>query len=71
MYDLVVGKREARGAVTVFTDQARDTKDLAGLLKIDFSAADMWFEEDERVYVHPKDPYKVSLPSSPRLHSHS
>lgn len=58
VYDLVVGDREARDAVTVFTDQASDTKDLAGLLKIDFSAADVWFEEDERVYVHPKDPYK-------------
>ncbi|KAG2035868.1 hypothetical protein BDR03DRAFT_961183 [Suillus americanus] len=58
VYDLVVGKREARDAVTVFTDQASDTKDLAGLLKIEFSAADAWFEEDERVYVHPKDPYK-------------
>ncbi|KAG1735824.1 hypothetical protein EDB19DRAFT_1992913 [Suillus lakei] len=60
VYDLVVGKREARDAVTVFTDQASDTKDLAGLLKIEFSAADAWFEEDERVYVHPKDPYKMS-----------
>lgn len=66
MYDLVVGKREARDAVTVFTDQASDTKDLAGLLKINFAAADAWFEEDERVYVHPKDPYKVSLPQ-PKL----
>jgi hypothetical protein len=60
---LVVGKREARDVVTVFTDQASDTKDLAGLLKIEFSAADAWLEEDERIYVHPKDPYKVSLPT--------
>lgn len=58
VYDLVVGKREARDVVTVFTDQASDTKDLAGLLKIEFSAADAWLEEDERIYVHPKDPYK-------------
>ncbi|KAG1882158.1 hypothetical protein F4604DRAFT_1745379 [Suillus subluteus] len=58
VYDLVVGKHEARDAVTVFTDQASDTKDLAGLLRIEFSAADAWLEEDERVYVHPKDPYK-------------
>jgi hypothetical protein len=61
VYDLVVGKRSARDAVIAFTDRASDTKDLAGLLKIDFAAADAWFEEDERVYVHPKDPYKVSL----------
>ncbi|KAG2071742.1 DUF427-domain-containing protein [Suillus decipiens] len=56
VYDLVVGEREARDAVTLY--QTSDSKDLAGLFKIKFSAADAWFEEDERVYVHPKDPYK-------------
>ena len=60
-YDLVVGDRKAPAAVSEFTGQASDTKDLAGLLKIEFSAADAWLEEDERIYVHPKDPYKVNL----------
>jgi hypothetical protein len=59
-YDLVVGNREAPAAVTEFTGQGSDTKDLAGLLKVEFSAADAWLEEDERIYVHPKDPYKVN-----------
>ncbi|KAG1872273.1 hypothetical protein F4604DRAFT_1925896 [Suillus subluteus] len=36
--------------------QASDVKDLAGFLKIEVSAADAWFEEDEPIYVHPKDP---------------
>ncbi|OJA21482.1 hypothetical protein AZE42_11375 [Rhizopogon vesiculosus] len=57
-YDLVVGDHEARCAVTEFTGQGSDTKDLAGLLKIGFSAANAWLEEDERIYIHPKDPYK-------------
>lgn len=67
IYDLVVGDRKAPAAVSEFTGQASDTKDLAGLLKIKFSAADAWLEEDERIYVHPKDPYKVNLGSKIRV----
>ncbi|KAG1872272.1 hypothetical protein F4604DRAFT_1681369 [Suillus subluteus] len=52
LYDLVVGKHELR----LFTDRASDAKDLAGILKIDVSSADAWFEQDEPVYVHLKDP---------------
>jgi len=56
---LVVGHREVPAAVTEFTDDAGENKDLAGLAKIAFSSADAWLEEDERVYVHPKDSYKA------------
>jgi len=31
---------------------------LAGLVKLEFAAMDAWFEEETRIYVHPKDPYK-------------
>lgn len=33
---------------------------LAGLVRVDFAAAPglSWYEEDERIYVHPRDPYK-------------
>ncbi|KAK8001486.1 hypothetical protein PG991_013708 [Apiospora marii] len=32
---------------------------LAGHVRIEFAAAGVaWFEEDERIYVHPRDPYK-------------
>ncbi|KAI0486750.1 DUF427-domain-containing protein [Xylaria cf. heliscus] len=31
---------------------------LAGLVRVEFGAADAWFEEDARVDVHPKDPFK-------------
>ncbi|KAG2124022.1 hypothetical protein DEU56DRAFT_904083 [Suillus clintonianus] len=51
VYDkLVVGKREARDAVTVFTDQASGTKDLIGLLRIEFSAADALIPAGVPVY---------------------
>lgn len=54
VYDLVVGQRSAPGAVTIFS--GGDFKDL---VKINVKAPDAWFEEDERIYSHPKDPYKV------------
>lgn len=31
--------------------------DLAGYVRIRWSALDAWFEEDEEVFVHPRDPY--------------
>ena len=61
-YDLVVGDKKAEGAVTVYTEG-----DFAGYVKINFNSADAWFEEDQRVYVHPKDPYKVRYLSSSSL----
>jgi len=52
-YDLIVGTRNAEDAVTKHLQG-----DLAGLVQIAFDAMDAWFEEDEEVFVHPKDPYK-------------
>ncbi|OJD33666.1 uncharacterized protein BKCO1_2800051 [Diplodia corticola] len=31
---------------------------LRGMVRIEFGAADAWFEEDTRIDVHPKDPFK-------------
>ena len=31
--------------------------DIEGLVIIDYSAMDRWFEEDDPVYAHPRDPY--------------
>jgi hypothetical protein len=56
VYDLTVGERKAEGAVVKYLEG-----DLAGLLNIDFGSVDVWFEEDEQIFQHPKDPYKVSL----------
>ncbi|KAF2014831.1 DUF427-domain-containing protein [Aaosphaeria arxii CBS 175.79] len=35
-----------------------NTGTLHELVKIDFNAIDQWFEEDVRIYTHPKDPFK-------------
>jgi len=53
VYDLVLGDKKVEGAVTKYTKG-----ELEGLLNIRWDAADAWFEEDEQIYVHPKDPYK-------------
>lgn len=30
---------------------------VAGLVRLDFKAMDAWFEEEEQLFVHPRDPY--------------
>ena len=34
---------------------------LSDLVYLEFGAMDAWFEENEEIYVHPKDPYKVCM----------
>jgi hypothetical protein len=53
-YDLVVGERIAEGAVIVHSGG-----NLKDLVKITFDKVDAWLEEDEEIYIHPRDPYKV------------
>ncbi|PSR79025.1 hypothetical protein PHLCEN_2v7212 [Hermanssonia centrifuga] len=53
LYDVVVGGRRAEAAVTKYLEG-----DFNGLVSIEFGAVDAWFEEDEQIFVHPKDPYK-------------
>ncbi|KAG7451223.1 DUF427-domain-containing protein [Guyanagaster necrorhizus] len=52
-YDVVVGARKAPVALQVFS-----SGDRAGFFKLNFGAMDAWFEEEEQIFVHPKDPYK-------------
>ena len=43
--------------------------ELAGYITFEWGAIDAWFEDDEQVYVHPRDPYtRIDvLPSSRRV----
>ncbi len=47
----VVRPRSARR----FTEEALDG--LADMVRFDWAALDQWFEEDEQIFVHPRDPY--------------
>jgi len=50
----VAGGKIASGAATKF----KGNSELAGLVRITFSAMNAWFEEEEQIFGHPKDPYK-------------
>jgi uncharacterized protein (DUF427 family) len=50
-----VGDRKAAGAALCFPDSP--VEELRSLVRLDWSAMDAWFEEDEEVFVHPRDPH--------------
>ncbi len=55
MYSVKVGDREATSAATWYVDSPMD--ELKGTIRFKWAAMDAWFEEDEEVYVHARDPY--------------
>lgn len=54
-FGLGVGKVRRAGAALLFGEDAPET--LRQTVRFDWSALDAWFEEDEQVYVHPRNPY--------------
>jgi uncharacterized protein (DUF427 family) len=52
---VAVGDRRAEGAAAVYRTSPID--ELVGTVRLEWDAMDRWFEEDEQVHVHPKDPY--------------
>lgn len=55
VHTLRVGALDRPGAVLVHGDDAPER--LRWTARIDWAALDAWFEEDEPVYVHPRNPY--------------
>lgn len=53
-YDVIVDSKRAAQAAVVFKSGP-----FSGLVKIVFGKMDAWFEEEEQIFIHPKDPYKV------------
>ena len=58
------GGKEAAGAALRYEDSPFE--ELRDAIRLDWNAMDAWFEEDEQVFTHPRDPYtRVDiLPSS-------
>ena len=58
------GGKEAPGAALRYEDSP--IEDLRDLIRLQWDAMDAWFEEDEEVFTHPRDPYTRLdiLPSS-------
>ncbi len=55
LYTLRAGELERPGAARLLVDD--DKGQLAGTFRIEWGAIDAWFEEDEEVFVHPRNPY--------------
>jgi uncharacterized protein (DUF427 family) len=64
-YDINVGGITAKRAALTFPDSP--IAELRTAVRLDFPAMDEWFEEDEPIYVHPRDPYtRVDILASTR-----
>ena len=60
-----VGNRVAERAVTGYVRLQEGDPDLAGHVKVEFRSMDRWFEEDDPVYAHFRDPYhRIDVRSS-------
>lgn len=66
-FTVKAGGREAIDAASTYPDSPIEA--LRSLVRIDWGAMDSWFEEDEEVFVHPRDPHSRvdALPSSRRV----
>ncbi|ONI75295.1 hypothetical protein ALI144C_38255 [Actinosynnema sp. ALI-1.44] len=64
LYTVKAGGKEAVAAAKIYADSP--IEELRDLVSFDFKAMDAWFEEDEEIYVHPRNPYTRLdiLPSS-------
>jgi len=54
--DVVAGGGTAAGAALRYADSP--VADLRQAVRLEWSAMSEWLEEDEPVYIHPRDPYK-------------
>jgi uncharacterized protein (DUF427 family) len=55
LYGLRVGDITRQGALRVYAEDALEG--LAGRARFEWDALDAWYEEDEQVFVHPRNPY--------------
>jgi len=65
-YDLRVGDRLAEAAAWSYPGATSGLADLEGYITFKWNKMDHWYEENEEVFVHPRDPYHRvdSIPSS-------
>jgi uncharacterized protein (DUF427 family) len=54
-YGIRLGDIDRPGVAHLYTES--DIEGIAGRVRFDWAAFDSWFEEDEEVFVHPRDPY--------------
>lgn len=57
-WSIVVGDRRIENALWNYPEPIDGAPDIAGYAAFYWDKVDQWFEEDEQVYVHARDPYK-------------
>lgn len=57
-WSITTPERTVRNAVWAYPDPLDDVAEIADHVAFYWDAVDAWFEEDEEIYVHPRDPYK-------------
>lgn len=57
-WDLAVGGRRANEAAREYEIPAADGPDLRGYVAFDWRSMEAWLEEEEEIFVHPRDPFK-------------
>ncbi len=57
-WNVVVGERTAENAARAHPEPPENVPELAEYITFQWSAMDAWYEEEERIHVHPRDPYK-------------
>ena len=57
-WTIVVGDRRAENAVWGYPEPYEEVKEIGGFLAFYWDRVDHWYEEDEEIFVHPRDPYK-------------
>lgn len=57
-HSIVVGGRRSADAVWRYVDPIPGCPDISGHVAFFWNRVDAWFEEDEEVFVHARDPYK-------------
>jgi uncharacterized protein (DUF427 family) len=64
-YTVRAGGKEASGGALRYEDSP--VEELRGLVRLEWGAMDAWFEEDEEVFTHPRDPYtRIDILASSR-----
>lgn len=56
-WTIKAGGRLCENAVWSFTEPGPRAPDLSGYMGFEWNRMDAWFEEEEEVFVHPRDPY--------------
>jgi uncharacterized protein (DUF427 family) len=65
LFDVVAGNVTAQSAARRYPDSPLEA--LRDLVRLEFDAMTEWFEEDEPIYVHPRDPYtRIDILASSR-----